>query len=161
LQKSPAFPVLYFRLTMPGKLVTWTAFAASVVLVCAIFALATAAGAAPAAQKKPSVTPPVITSVELRPAKMLLVQPCPVELVFAGEITTSRPISVTYTWVDSRGRTWPEHHRRFTLAGVNTVNHKWKVGRPGKPVDAWVQLKVISPESRLSNKVPVHFTCAK
>jgi hypothetical protein len=116
---------------------------------------------AAAAQKKPSVTPPVIVSVELHPATMLLVQPCPVELIFHGEITTSRPTSVTYTWVDSRGRTWPEHHRRFSLAGGNAVTHKWKVGRPGKPVDAWVQLKVISPESRVSNKVPVHFTCAK
>jgi len=28
-------------------------------------------------------------------------------------------------------------------------------------VDEWVQLKVISPEEKLSNKVPVHFTCVK
>jgi hypothetical protein len=104
---------------------------------------------------------PVITAVELRPATTLLVQPCPVVLVFHGEITTTRATSVTYTWVDSRGRTWPEHHRRFTLAGVNGVTHKWRVGKPGKTVDAWVQLKVISPESRVSSKVPVHFTCAK
>lgn len=103
----------------------------------------------------------MITAVELRPATTLLVQPCPVVLVFHGKITTSRATSVTYTWVDSRGRTWPEHHRRFTLAGGNGVTHKWKVGKPGKTVDAWVQLKVISPESRVSSKVPVHFTCAK
>jgi hypothetical protein len=145
---------------MPSKILTLTALAASAVLACAICALtpiaATASGAAPVAPP-----PPVITSVEVHPAKILLVQPCPAALVFEGEITTSRPTSVTYTWVDSRGRTWPEHHRRFARAGGNAVTHKWKVGRPGKPVDAWVQLKVISPENRMSNKVPVHFTCAK
>jgi hypothetical protein len=70
-------------------------------------------------------------------------------------------VTVTYTWVDSRGKTWPEHRRRFSLAGVNGVTHKWKVGRPGKIVDYWVQLKITSPESLTSSKVPVHFTCAK
>jgi hypothetical protein len=104
---------------------------------------------------------PAITGAQLHPASTLLVQPCPVELVFHGEITTTRPVTVTYTWVDSRGRTWPEHRRRLSLAGVSGVTHKWKVGKPGKTVDAWVQLKVISPESLLSGKVPVHFTCAK
>lgn len=104
---------------------------------------------------------PAVTAVALRPASTLLVQPCPVVLVFHGDITTTRATSVTYTWVDSRGKTWPEHRRRFSLAGVNGVAHKWKVGKPGKMVDYWVQLKVISPESLVSNKVPVHFTCAK
>ncbi len=104
---------------------------------------------------------PVITAVSLQPAKTQLVQPCPVALVFHGDITATRPTSVTYTWVDSRGKTWPVHHRRFSLPGVNGVSHKWKVGRPGKMVDYWVQLKVIAPESTVSNKVPVHFTCAK
>jgi len=104
---------------------------------------------------------PAITAVQLRPASTMLVQPCPVVLVFHGDITTTRATSVTYTWIDSRGKTWPARHRRFSLAGVNAVTHKWKVGKPGKMLDYWVQLKVISPESMLSNKVPVHFTCAK
>ena len=104
---------------------------------------------------------PAVTKVELHPATTLLVQPCPVELIFHGDITTTRATAVTYTWVDSRGRTWPQHHRRFSLAGVNGLTHKWKVGKPGRMVDAWVQLKIISPESQLSGKVPVHFTCAK
>ena len=104
---------------------------------------------------------PAVTAVTLQPAKTQLVQPCPVVLVFHGDITTTRATSVTYTWVDSRAKTWPEHRRRFSLPGVNGVAHKWKVGKPGKMVDYWVQLKVISPESMVSNKVPVHFTCAK
>jgi hypothetical protein len=153
---------------MPSKFVVLTVFAASMVLACPSPIRATAPGSVPAATSSTSAAPPmdppagpVITGVDLRPASTLLVQPCPVVLVFHGEITTARPTSVTYTWVDSRGRTWPEHHRRFARAGGNAVTHKWKVGRPGKPVDAWVQLKVISPENRMSNKVPVHFTCAK
>lgn len=152
--------VLYFRPNMTRKFLTLTIVAASTAVACALLALLPIAAAASGAAPAPP-PPPLITAVELRPAKMLLVQPCPVELVFPGEITTSRPTSVTYTWVDSRGRTWPEHHRRFARAGGNAVIHKWKVGRSGKPVDAWVQLKVISPESRVSAKVPVHFTCAK
>ncbi len=46
-------------------------------------------------------------------------------------------------------------------SGVSAVSHKWKLGKPGRTVDGWVQLKVISPEQKLSNKVPVHFTCVK
>ena len=108
-----------------------------------------------------SAAGPVITGVTLNPASTQLQQHCPVVLVFHGDITTTRAASVTYTWVDSHGRAWPEHHRRFSLSGVNGVSHKWKLGKPGRTVDEWVQLKVISPEQRVSNKVPVHFTCVK
>jgi hypothetical protein len=145
---------------MPKGILPSTAFAASIALACAFLPVSSVAAASAQPPKNPPAGP-VITAVELRPARTLLVQPCPVVLVFHGEITTSRATSVTYTWVDSRERTWPKHHRRFTLAGGNGVTHKWRVGKPGKTVDAWVQLKVISPESRVSSKVPVHFTCAK
>ena len=104
---------------------------------------------------------PVITGVTLNPASTLLQQTCPAVLVFHGDITITRPTTVTYTWVDSHGRTWPEHRRRLSLSGVSAVSHKWKLGKPGRTVDEWVQLKVISPEQKLSNKVPVHFTCVK
>jgi len=129
-----------------------------VVLAVGLFPLSPVAAIAPAPPTPPG---PVITAVELSPASTLLQQPCPVELVFHGHITTTRSASVTYTWVDSHGRTWPEHRRRFSLPGVNGVSHKWKLGKPGRTVDEWVQLKVISPEQKLSNKVPVHFTCVK
>ena len=130
-----------------------------VALAFGLFPLSPIAATAPAPTKSPAG--PVITGVQLNPASTLLQQPCPVVLVFHGNITTTRADSVTYTWVDSHGRTWPEHHRRFSLPGVNGVSHKWRLGKPGRTVDEWVQLKVISPEERLSNKVPVHFTCVK
>jgi hypothetical protein len=130
-----------------------------VVLAFGLLPLSPVAAMAPVPMKSPAG--PVITGVVLNPASTLLEQPCPVELVFHGHITTTRPTSITYTWVDSHGRAWPEHHRRFSLSGVNGVSHKWKLGKPGRTVDEWVQLKVISPEEKLSNKVPVHFTCVK
>ena len=130
-----------------------------VVLTFGLFPLSPVAAIAFVPVKSPAG--PVITGVTLNPAKTLLQQPCPVHLVFHGDIATTRPASVTYTWVDSHGYPWPEHHRRFSLSGVNGVSHKWKVGKPGRMVDEWVQLKVISPEQKLSNKVPVHFTCVK
>jgi len=129
-----------------------------VVLAFGLLSLSPVA-AAPVPKQLPSG--PVITAVTLDPTSTRLQQGCPVHLLFHGHITTTRPASVTYMWVDSHGYPWPEHHRRFSLSGVNGVSHKWKVGKPGKTVDEWVQLKVISPEMKLSNKVPVHFTCMK
>lgn len=130
-----------------------------IVAAFALFPVSPVAATAPVPTKPPAG--PVITAVQLSPASTLLQQTCPVILVFHGHITTTRSASVTYTWVDSHGRTWPEHRRRFSLPGVNGVSHKWKLGKPGRTVDEWVQLKVVSPEERLSNKVPVHFTCVK
>jgi hypothetical protein len=130
-----------------------------VVLALGLFPLSPVAATAPVPKTPP--VGPVITGVVLNPASTLLQQTCPVVLVFHGNITTTRSALVTYTWVDSHGRTWPEHRRRFSLPGVNGVSHKWKLGKPGRTVDAWVQLKVISPEEKSSNKVPVHFTCVK
>ncbi|MBZ5524410.1 MAG: hypothetical protein LAP21_19405 [Acidobacteriia bacterium] len=115
--------------------------------------------AAPTAKKSPSG--PVITGVDLQPAEKFLEPKCPMVLVFQGHITTTRPATVTYTWVDSHGRTWPEHRRRLSLPGVSSVRHTWKLGKPGKTVDEWLQLKVTSPEERLSNRIPVRFTCSK
>jgi hypothetical protein len=129
------------------------------VFALGLFPLSPVAAMAPVPAKSPAG--PVITGVELDPAVIQLQQLCPAVLVFHGHITTTRPASVTYTWLDSRGRTWPEHHRRFSLSGVNGVSHKWKLGKPGRTVDEWVQLKIISPEQKLSNKVPVRFTCVK
>jgi hypothetical protein len=125
------------------------------------FGLLFVSPAAAPAQKKPPASP-AVTGVELQPAeKFIAPQKCPMVMTFQGHITTTRPVAVTYTWVDSHGRTWPEHHRRFSLPGVNSVRHTWKLGKRGKTVDEWLQLKVTSPEEKLSNKVAVRFTCSK
>jgi hypothetical protein len=69
-----------------------------------------------------------------------------------------------YSHIHMGGFAWPDlagASAEVLASGVNGVSHKWKLGRTGRPVDAWVQLKVISPEQRLSNKVPVHSSCVK
>ena len=69
------------------------------VLAFGLFPLSPVAATAPVPAK--SSSGPVITGVQLNPASTLLQQTCPVELVFHGDITTTRAASVTYTWVDS------------------------------------------------------------
>jgi hypothetical protein len=135
-----------------------------VVSACALLlsgaSIAVESSSAQQPPKKPPVAP-IVTGVEVQPVKTLLDQPCPVVLVFRGVITTARPATVRYTWVDSRGRTWPEHQRKFVHPGTNVVTHRWKQGKPGKTIDEWVELKVLFPETRSSGKLPVHFTCGK
>src|SRR5689334_11695400 len=112
-----------------------TVFAASIASAClALTGVAVPRSAGTSTAVSAMMPGPAVTAVQLQPAKTLLVQPCPVVLVFHGDITTTRATTVTYTWVDSRGKTWPEHRRRFSLPGVNGVSHKWKVGKPGKMV---------------------------
>jgi hypothetical protein len=131
---------------------------APIALAVGLFSLSPAAATSAGPKKAPSG--PAITGVELQPAeKFIAPQSCPLVLTFQGHITTTRPVGVTYTWVDSHGRIWPEHHKKFSLAGRNAVRHTWKLGKRGRTVDEWVQLKVISPEAKLSDKVPVRFTC--
>jgi hypothetical protein len=129
-----------------------------VVLALVLFRLEPAA--AQAMKKKPP-SGPAITGVELSQSIKMLEPKCPAVLIFDGHITTTRPTVVTYKFVDSHGHVWPEHHKRFSLAGRNGVSHKWKLGRPGKTVDAWVELQVLSPDAKSSGKVPVRFTCSK
>lgn len=125
-----------------------------------LFSLSPIAATSAGPKKAPSG--PAITGVDLQPAeKFIAPQQCPLVLTFQGHITTTRSVAVTYTWVDSHGRAWPTHRKRFSLPGVNAVRHTWKLGKRGKTVDERVQLKVISPESKSSGKVPVHFTCGK
>jgi hypothetical protein len=131
-----------------------------IVFAVGLLSLTSLSATPPGPKKAPSG--PAVTGIELQPAeKFLAPQTCPLVLNFQGHITTTRAVAVTYTWVDSHGRIWPEHHKKFSLAGRNGVHHTWKLGKPGKTVDEWVQLKLISPEAKLTDKVPVRFTCAK
>ena len=149
---------------MPTKFLALTVFATSMASAVCLLRAASSLGSAPSPYRavEPAKNPagPAITAVELDPPKTLLEQPCPVVLVFQGKITASRPTHVTYIWVDSRGRPWPQRHRSL-LSGVSVVNHRWKVGHPAKTVDEWVELRIVAPQSLTSNKVPVHFTCQK
>lgn len=50
---------------------------------------------------------------------------------------------------------------RFASKGQQGVTTEWRVGEPGKTVNAWIQLKVISPNEKLSTKTTFTLHCAK
>jgi hypothetical protein len=74
-----------------------------VVLAFGLFPLSPVAATAPVPTKSPAG--PVITGVTLNPASTLLRQTCPVVLVFHGNITTTRPATVT---LHMGGFPWPD-----------------------------------------------------
>jgi hypothetical protein len=78
---------------------------------------------------------------------------------FNGTISTNGPAEVKYTWVSSDGGTWPEGTLKFVKAGSEKVTQQLEQGAPGSNVHGWLQLKVVSPNSLLSNKVNHNVIC--
>jgi hypothetical protein len=78
---------------------------------------------------------------------------------FNGTITTNGPAEVKYTWVSSDGGTWPEGTLKFVKAGSEKVSQQLEQGAPGSNVHGWLQLKVVSPNTVLSNKVNHNVIC--
>jgi hypothetical protein len=70
----------------------------------------------------------------------------------------SGPGEVKYTWVSFDGGTWPEHTIRFGKAGMEKVEEKREVSATGA---GWMQLKVLSPNTALSNRGSYKVTCAQ
>jgi hypothetical protein len=131
------------------------------VLLCTGFA--TAQGPTSQAQphpKRPRAGPQV-TAVTVRPVKFRLDQPCPVNPTIFGTIQTNGVTTVTYQWVGSGGKTWPKRNLKFTAAGTQSVTVNWKMGSPGKKVDEWIELQILSPNRLTSNKVILELTCGK
>jgi hypothetical protein len=83
-------------------------------------------------------------------------KPCPVTVQLNGTITTSGPAEVKYTWLSSDNSTWPEKTINFTKAEMQKVTETWQLG---KTYTGWVQLKVVSPNSLLSNRANFKVTC--
>lgn len=102
-----------------------------------------------------------VTGVELRPVKTRVGQTCPANLTFYGSITTSGATTVEYTFASSDGRAWPKRNLKFAAAGTKGVSQNWKLGQPGKKVDKWLQLEVLSPNRMKSKEAPVTLNCAK
>ncbi len=84
---------------------------------------------------------------------------CPVKMHFVGTITTNGATEVKYTWVSSDGGTWPEGTLRFGKAGTEKVSQELEQGAPGQNVHGWLQLKVLSPNTLLSNRVTHNVIC--
>ncbi len=84
---------------------------------------------------------------------------CPIQEDFNGTITTNGPAQVTYTWASSDNSTWPQATLRFAGAGTQTVKETWTLGGAGQNVNAWVRLKVLSPNAYMSNQAAFSFKC--
>jgi len=104
---------------------------------------------------------PEVTGVELRPVKTRVGEHCPANLTFYGSITTNGATTVEYTWASSDGRSWPTRNLKFAAAGTKSVSQNWRLGQPGKKVDKWLQLQIVSPNRVTSSRVTVTLNCAK
>jgi hypothetical protein len=143
------------------------------VLACAVLLAAAApitaqSGGAmptPASQAQPTPNKPragaEVTKVQLRPIKRRVGEPCPANMTFRGAITTNGATTVEYTWLSSDGRSWPTRNLKFAAAGTQSVTESWKLGQPGKTVEVWIQMQIVSPNRTFSNKVTENFTCVK
>ena len=133
----------------------------SVVLMFSLAALC--AAQQPSAKAQPRPTPPRAAAGRVTRASLAATIParanCPITMHFNGTITTNGATDVKYTWVSSDGGTWPETTLHFAKAGSEKVSQQLEQGAPGSNVHGWLQLKVVSPNALLSNKVNHNVTC--
>lgn len=131
-------------------------FALSMISICA-------AQQTPSAKAQPRPTPPRAAAGRVTSARLAATIParanCPITMHFNGTITTNGPAEVKYTWVSSDGGTWPEGTLKFVKAGSEKVSQQLEQGAPGSNVHGWLQLKVVSPNTVLSNKVNHNVIC--
>jgi hypothetical protein len=107
------------------------------------------------------VAPAAVTAITLRPIKTRMDEPCPAHLKVLADLETNGATTVKYTWISSEGESWPESTVNFTAATTQSVSTDWTIGKPGAKLDAWVQLSVLAPNRKLSEKLPVGLSCAK
>ena len=133
--------------------------------ICAVLLFWTGAATAQnsGAQPHPKhpIAGPEVTAVTLRPIKFRVGESCSTDTTIHGEITTNGATTVSYTWISSDGRSWPHRNLKFASATQRQVTENWKLGGPGKKVNKWIQLQILSPNRTLSNKLDLDFTCAK
>ena len=63
--------------------------------------------------------------------------------------------------VTSDGKSWSNRTLKFGGKGLQSVTTDWKVGLPGKTVNAWIQLKTLAPNQKTSSKTSFLLHCAK
>lgn len=130
---------------------------------CLAFLLWTVTATAQSSQAQPRpkrpIAGPEVTAVQVRPIKTRVGQPCPGNFAFYGAIYTNGKTTVTYQWVGSGGKTWPQRNLKFAAAGVKSVNQPWRLGAPGEKVDKWMELQILDPNRMTSNRVTLDFTC--
>ncbi|HSP63460.1 MAG TPA: hypothetical protein VLQ90_10805 [Pyrinomonadaceae bacterium] len=95
-----------------------------------------------------------VTAVKVASPPNIGATNCP-ELKFIGVITTNGPADVTYKWDGSISVPKHEQTLKFLSAGNKTVS----VNVGGASEKDWVQLKVLSPNEVLSNKITYLHVC--
>jgi hypothetical protein len=147
---------------MPECRKRWRFELASLTLFLMTVSIAAAQSSKAQPHPKRPVAAPQVTGVRLRPIKTSMKKySCPASFTLLGEISTNGATKVKYTWVSSDGRSWPQRALTFTAAGLQSVSQVAKFGTPGKSVSDSIQLSVLSPNAKLSNKVLLAFACAK
>lgn len=85
---------------------------------------------------------------------------CPHKFVFTGRITVNRAGRVNYTWLRSDGARAKTFFLDFHVPGTQTVAYEWELGGAmGSYPGRWVQIEVLAPNSRLSNRAVFDLTC--
>ena len=73
---------------------------------------------------------------------------CPVRVVFKGDISTSGPATVPYTFEASDGHGYTSHTLTFASAGRKSVDEVWRID---KDFSGWIALKPEAPFNNMSS----------
>ncbi len=85
---------------------------------------------------------------------------CPHKFVFTGAITVNRAGRVHYTWRRSDGARAKTFFLDFQAPGTKPVTYEWELGgAAGSFPGYWVQIEVLAPNPRLSNRAVFDLTC--
>jgi len=93
-----------------------------------------------------------VTNAFLKADDARMSGPCPLRVVFNGDITTNGPGIVRYTFTRSDGATAPIFTLGFSRAGTQSVSTTWTLGGIGLPrVARWQAIKILSPNDMESS----------
>lgn len=89
--------------------------------------------------------------------------PCPGTIKFAAKIQANGAGRVKYTWLRSDGATGPVEYLDFTEPGVRSATTTWTLGDAAAfpSYSGWQQIKILSPNERLSNKAEFSLVCSQ
>lgn len=111
----------------------------------AVFTFATSASAASR-----------VIRVTLAAERLAAINSCPETVDFRGQITMNGPGTVQYLFERSDGATSPVRTLHFAFAGTQLVDTSWAIGRS---YEGYQKLKVISPNTRVSDKAEFNLNC--
>jgi hypothetical protein len=88
---------------------------------------------------------------------------CPGVITFKAKLQATQAGRVKYQWIRSDGATGPVEYVDFTEAGVMHVETTWTLGDLSAlpTFVGWEQIKVISPNTTVSNKANFKLTCTQ